>query len=286
MTEEPFPTDGSLYDLGLGDGKLYQTEDGYTFHAVGDVSLLQNGCNDGVCTNPLQVPTTTTTNTKEIKTGSIDIFAGIQGYTDIKKEFIKTLESRNPVGILLVGPPGCGKSEFLKQIREAYDDESVFIDGSYGSKAGIFEALKERRPKYVLIDEIDKLNPSDQQALLNLMESGRLIKTTKSESYDIKLDAWVFATANNKDDILEPLFDRFERYFLSGYTDEEFRAIAVKRLKQEGIDNEELALYIANAVLRGLNRKSLRDVIRIGRKSKTIQDVDETVQTLRKYGLT
>jgi hypothetical protein len=36
--------------------------------------------------------------------------------------------------------PGCGKSEFLKTIRAVYDDKSVFIDGSFGSKAGIFEA--------------------------------------------------------------------------------------------------------------------------------------------------
>jgi len=93
------------------------------------------------------------------------------------------------------------------------------------------------------------------------------------------------ATANNKEDILDPLFDRFERYFISEYTDEEFRAIAVKRLKQERIENEELALYIANVILRGLNRKSLRDLIKIARKSRTIQHVDETVQTLEKYGL-
>ena len=279
MTEEPFPTDGSLYDL--GDGKLYQTKDGYTFHAVGEVSLLQNGCSSGVCCTTLEAPTTST-NTKEIKTESNDIFADILGYTDIKKEFNKALESANPVGILLVGPPGCGKSEFLKQIRAAYDDKSVFIDGSYGSKAGIFEALREKKPKYVLLDEIDKLTTHDQQALLNLMGSGRLTKTTKSESYDIKLDAWVFATANKKGNILDPLFDRFERYFLSEYRDDEFKAIAVQRLKKEGIQ-DELALYIANAVLRGLNRKSLRDVIRIAKKSRTIQDVDETVQTLKKY---
>jgi hypothetical protein len=47
MIEEPFPSDGSLYDLGLDDGKVYQTEDGFTFHPVGDVSLLQNGCSGG-----------------------------------------------------------------------------------------------------------------------------------------------------------------------------------------------------------------------------------------------
>jgi hypothetical protein len=56
-----------------------------------------------------------------------------------------------------------------------------------------------------------------------------------------------------------------------------------KRLKQEGIENDELALFIANTVLRGLGRKSFRDAIRIARKSKTIQDVEETIQTLKKY---
>jgi MoxR-like ATPase len=70
----------------------------------------------------------------------------------------------------------------------------------------------------VLLDEIDKLSGQDQQALFNLMESGRLTKTTKSEHYDMELKCWIFDTANNKDDILDPLFNRFERYFLSDVT--------------------------------------------------------------------
>jgi MoxR-like ATPase len=133
------------------------------------------------------------------------------------------------------------------------------------------------------LDEIDKLSSQDQLALLNLMESGRLTKTTRSESYETKLTAWVFAAANNKEDILEPLFDRFERYFLGEYNDDEFKAIAVQRLKKEGVHDEELALYIANAVLRGLNRNSLREAIRIARKNKTIEEVDATIQTMKTY---
>ncbi len=211
------------------------------------------------------------------------IFDEIVGYPDIKKEFAKALDASSPVGILLCGPPGCGKSEFLKQIRNHFEKESVFIDGSYGSKAGIFQILYDKRPKYVLLDEIDKLSSPDQLALLNLMENGKLTKTTKSESYEIVLKAWVFATANNEQKILEPLLDRFEAYHLTDYTDDQFRAIAVKRLKHEGIENEELTLFIANAVLRGLGRKSFRDAIRIARKSKTIQYVEETIQTLKKY---
>jgi SpoVK/Ycf46/Vps4 family AAA+-type ATPase len=97
------------------------------------------------------------------------IFDGIVGYSEIKREFTKALKASSPVSILLCGPPGCGKSEFLKQIRNQFEEESVFIDGSYGSKAGIFEKLYQKRPKYVLLDEIDKLSSQDQLALLNLM---------------------------------------------------------------------------------------------------------------------
>jgi MoxR-like ATPase len=100
-----------------------------------------------------------------------------------------------------------------------------------------------------LLDEIDKLSGQDQLALLNLMESARLTKTTKSESYEIQLNAWVFATANHKEDIMEPLIDRFETYYLIEYTDEEFRKIAISELRQEGIADDHLSLYIGNAVL-------------------------------------
>jgi MoxR-like ATPase len=220
--------------------------------------------------------------------GSLDhkIFSEIFGYTDLKKEFVKAPCAARPEGILLVGPPGCGKSEFLRQINNHFGKESVFIDGSYGSKAGSFQILYDKRPKYVKLDEIDKLSTPDQLALLNRVENGKLTKTTKSENYEIDLKVWVFATANNEQKILEPLLDRFEAYYLREYTDDQFRAIAVKRLKQEGIENEEVALFIANGVLRGLGRKSLRDAIRIARKSKTIQDVEETIQTLKNYNAT
>lgn len=136
-----------------------------------------------------------------------------------------------------------------------------------------------------MLDEVDKLTRQDQQALLNLMESGRLTKTTKSDTYDIKLDAWVLATANDQEALLEPLFDRFEVYFLTDYTEDEFKAIAVNRLRNEGIQEEELALYIANAVLKALGTRSFRQAIRIAKMCKTIEQVDETVQTLLKYRL-
>lgn len=63
--------------------------------------------------------------------------------------------------------------------------------------------------------------------------------------------------------------DRFETYYLTEYSDDEFVAIAIKRLEQEGIiGSKDLALYIANSVLRGPGRKTLRDAIRIATTSQ------------------
>jgi Holliday junction DNA helicase RuvB len=72
----------------------------------------------------------TTANKKE------GIFDEIVGYSDIKKEFVKALDSSSPVSILLCGPPGCGKSEFLKQIRNHFEEKSVFIEGVTEVKQG------------------------------------------------------------------------------------------------------------------------------------------------------
>jgi holliday junction DNA helicase RuvB len=156
----------------------------------------------------------TVQDTKPFAINSKDtIFGEIIGYSDIKQEFAKALDSSSPVSILLCGPSECGKSELLKQIGEHFEDESLFIDGSYGSKAGIFEMLHKNIPKYVLLDEIDKLSSQHQQALLNLIEGGRLTKTTKLDSYDIKLDVWVFATANNEQKLLEPLLKNLKSTF-------------------------------------------------------------------------
>jgi hypothetical protein len=43
------------------------------------------------------------------------VFVDIVDYTEIKKEFNKALESTDPVGISLVGPPGCDTSKFLRK---------------------------------------------------------------------------------------------------------------------------------------------------------------------------
>jgi len=258
---------------------LYQTEDGYTFHAVGDVSLLQNGCSNGVCTT-FEAPTTTMT--KEIKTASTsnDIFADIEGREPIKEELLKAVTSNKTLHTLLVGPPGCGKTEFLLKIKDAFANQSKFVDGSYGSKAGIVNLLLDKQPRYLLIDEIDKLQERDQIALFNLMQTGIISKTLKTERIEKKMTVTVFATANTDETLLPPLLSRFFAMYLREYTDEQFKELAVKSVAQKEQVKPEVAMHIAVSVLRKLNSRDLRDVIKIAQRASTIEEVDKVVNTL------
>jgi MoxR-like ATPase len=276
MTEKSYPVDGSLYDLGLGDGNLYQTEDGYTFHAVGDVSLLQNGCSNGVCSTTLKVPTTTNHKTAS----NLDIFADIEGREQIKEQLLKAVNSSKTLHTLLVGPPGCGKTEFLLKIKDAFANQSEFVDGSYGSKAGIVNLLLKREPRYLLIDEIDKLGKLDQVALFGLMQTGIISKTLKAERIEKKMTVTVFATANTDETLLPPLLSRFFAMYLREYTDEQFKELAVKSVAQKEQIKPEVAMHIAVSVLRKLNSRDLRDVIKIAQRASTIEEVDKVVNTL------
>ena len=93
-------------------------------------------------------------------------FENIVGHYDIKLIFNKALLSQRPIHVLLVGSPGSAKTVFLTELLCSIK-ESYFIVGSNTSKAGLVNQLFERRPKFLLIDELDKMNKVDQTSLLH-----------------------------------------------------------------------------------------------------------------------
>ena len=86
-----------------------------------------------------------------------------------------SLNSKESVSILLSGPPVSAKTMFLQSFMKLGD--SYFIDGSNSSKAGLLDYIFDNKPKYLLIDEIDKMSAKDQSFLLNLMETGIVTET-------------------------------------------------------------------------------------------------------------
>ncbi|MGH9978632.1 MAG: hypothetical protein ACRD8Z_22795, partial [Nitrososphaeraceae archaeon] len=108
--------------------------------------------------------------------GGGELFSNIVGYEDIKKLFHLSLYSKErPVHILLVGPPASAKTLFMLECMKL--ERSYFTLGSHSTKSGMIEYLFEKRPRYLIIDEIEHMPLKDQTALLSLMETGIIAET-------------------------------------------------------------------------------------------------------------
>jgi DNA replicative helicase MCM subunit Mcm2 (Cdc46/Mcm family) len=88
---------------------------------------------------------------------------------DVKDVFEKAIKAERPVLLLLCGPPASAKSLFMRSLTSL--ERSYYAVGSSSTKSGIFDYLFEHRPRYFIIDELEKMNKKDQTSLLNLMES-------------------------------------------------------------------------------------------------------------------
>ena len=200
-------------------------------------------------------------------TGSIgtkrrrQIFDNIIGYEGIKRTFLRSLNSGEPVHILLIGPSGQAKTSFLKCILETFGKKNTFfIVGGNASKSGLIDVLFDLGPKYLLIDEIEHVKPEYQTTLLSLMETGILTQTMHSKIRQIQLKTWVFATSNGTKKLSEPLLSRFRVMYLNEYSFSQFYEISVKKLLAEGLDDKS-AHEIAVSVWEQLPNPNIRNCI-------------------------
>ncbi|MDW3680076.1 MAG: AAA family ATPase [Nitrososphaeraceae archaeon] len=210
-------------------------------------------------------------------------FSNIVGYSDVKKLLLKSIVSKEPVNILLTGPPSSCKTIFLLEILDALDG-TYFMDATSITSAGIIDYLFEHDTKYLLIDEIDKMKAKDQAVLLNAMETGIICETKlHGKTRQKRMKLWIFATSNDVDRLSKALRSRFMELHLKEYAYEEFMNIVRKLLKKRYRMDENISEKIAYAVWNVLNSKDVRDAIRIAKLSETCSDVDWLVNIKIKY---
>ena len=208
------------------------------------------------------------------------LFENVVGYSDVKRLFHLSLSSERPVHLLLVGPPASAKTLFMLECMRL--ERSYFTLGSHSTKSGMIDYLFDKRPRYLIVDEIEHMPMKDQTALLSLMEAGIISETKFQKTRNTHLKTWVFASSNATDRMLTPLLSRFVVLHFKQYSFGSFHEVCAHMLSREGI-TPDVAAAIAEAVWIKLKSKDIRDCIKIGRLAKTKEDVEWIVQTLRAY---
>lgn len=120
-----------------------------------------------------------------------DLVAGMQALKDILyNDVIRALQEKSlyekygltiPNGILLYGPPGCGKTFFSEKLAEeiAYnfiilnpsDIQSKFINATQENIKKIFDEAEKNAPTVIFIDELDAILPSREMDLHQMYSS-------------------------------------------------------------------------------------------------------------------
>ena len=197
-----------------------------------------------------------------------ELFSEIIGYDNIKELLREALMIKEPIHVLLYGPPSIAKSMFLVDIEEATGSLSLPLLGSATSHAGMWDLIVDRRPRYLLIDEIEKMTLQDMAGLLSLMEHQRIIRAKVGRSMEEQVDCRVFAAANRIGKIPPELLSRFWKCRLEEYSTSEYVHVVEAVLSnREGLSSEDahhIAMKLAGKT------HDVRDAIRVGRLSKRV----------------
>jgi len=138
---------------------------------------------------------------------ALSLFGGVQL---IKEDVIE----RGDIHILIIGDPGIGKTRFLRSIRRIAP-KSIYVSGENATKVGLSAGLVKDENTgewmlqagalalasggYVLLDEIDKLNPQDIPSLREAMQD-QTITVTKIISATLNAKTTIIAVGNPKGD--------------------------------------------------------------------------------------
>ena len=158
------------------------------------------------------------------------------GDNEILKQIVK---NREPVSLILWGPPGSGKTTLARVIAKEVDAEFIELSAVTSGKKDVEKVIEHARQNWNLqlrtilfVDEIHRFNKAQQDAFLPHVESGLITligATTENPSFEV----------------INPLLSRTRVLVLEPLTKEDIVTIlkhalvaekATKRVSEEALD--------------------------------------------------
>ncbi len=208
-------------------------------------------------------------------------FGDIVGYEDVKELVCETVRLGARVHYLFLGPPGSAKTLFLLAIEELAG--SSYVLGSRMSRSGLAGFLMDERPRFLLVDEVDKLPARDLAPLLSLCESGRVVEVLNRRRREETMDTVVFGAANSLKRLPGELLSRFQVLEFQAYGRSEFVEVCKRVLvRREGLSLLE-AGQVAVRVMTELGSRDIRVAVRVARLARTEMGIDGVVEVFRNY---
>lgn len=244
---------------------------------------------------------------KQIKKGKG--FSAIAGMEALKEtltlDVIEALNNKEyyaeygltiPNGILLYGPPGCGKTFFAEKTAEEIgfnfyqikpsDIQSKWVNASQENIKNLFDEARENAPSIVFIDELDAIVSNRDTSNMSHMNTS-VVNEFLAQMNNCGKDNVFIIGATNRPNAIDPAIlrsGRLDKHIYIPPPDFEarksmFQLYLEKRPIEVGINYEELALRTENYVSSDIkflcdeaSREALKKKVRI-----SMEILEETI---------
>ncbi len=207
-----------------------------------------------------------------------------------------------PKGVLLYGPPGCGKTLLARAVATESEANFISIKGPEvfskwvgESEKAIREVFRKARlasPSIVFLDEVDAIAPRRGMSMADSGVTERVVSQLLTEMDGLTpIERIVIIGATNRPELLDPAIMRPGRFEVVLYVpppDEASRLqilrIHTRRMPLEGVSLEEIAKRTegySGADLEALCREAGLNALRRDADKVTKEDFEKALQTVK-----